>query len=71
MRYPITFYNAIWLVLFASLILVGFDWLTFTLVFLFCPSWSHVREWHDTRRAFQKDNGELITEVLNETAPKP
>jgi hypothetical protein len=45
-KYPITFYNAIWLILF-TLLCLDFSWWLFVPVFLFCPSWLHVREWHD------------------------
>jgi hypothetical protein len=49
MRYPITFYNAIWLVLFTSLFL-SWNWWVFSIVTLFCPTWAHIREWHDAKQ---------------------
>lgn len=56
MNYPITFYNAIWLIMFASLFL-SWSWWIFAIVVLFCPSWSHIREWHDAKKyAIQRRN---------------
>lgn len=52
-EYPITFYNAIWLILFASL-LFNWSWWIFAFVFLFCPTWSHIRAWHDQRVLLKK-----------------
>lgn len=49
MRYPITFYNAIWLILFGTLFF-KWSWIVFILVFLFSPTWQHLREWYDLKK---------------------
>lgn len=53
-KYPITFYNALWLVLFSYTVLVSFSWWLFVPLILFCPTWLHVREWHDVQKAVKK-----------------
>lgn len=61
-KYPITFYNAIWLVLFSYTVLVNFSWWLFVALILFCPTWLHLREWYDIQKAVKKikDNAGLI-----------
>jgi 1,4-dihydroxy-2-naphthoate octaprenyltransferase len=53
MKYPITFYNAIWLILFGSLF-IEWNWWTFSIIFLFAPTWKHLRDWYDQKKEHEQ-----------------
>lgn len=53
--YPVTFYNAIWLILFGSLFF-NWSWIVFVIVVLFCPTWLHAREYADARKNAKKSH---------------
>ena len=57
-RYPITFYNAVWLILFATLF-ISFSWWVLGVVVFFCPTWQHGREWYDNKKLYEQRISEL------------
>lgn len=69
MKYQITFYNAIWLVLFASLFL-SFSWWVFGVVFLFAPTWKHLRDWYDEKKQYEQYLSKLDAESGDTELPE-
>jgi hypothetical protein len=53
MKYPITFYNAIWLILFGTLF-IDWNWWIFGVVFMFAPTWKHLRDWYDQKKEHEQ-----------------
>lgn len=62
MKYPVTFYNAIWLILFAFLV-SDWSWWLFAGLFMFCPAWNHLRQWYDDRRYIKNKIDEHLREL--------